>query len=165
MLGIQTQAITLVYHEYLTHWAISQPLWLPFSKSIDFSSLPGFRECTAVTDTSMEFKTPSAYIHPTAWITQSQPPFPLLIYWIRLKSSKSELSFSPMCSFGWECRDLHALPRQPRINGGRTGQALCLGGSELRTQKPRVLMLGQPTTCQVTLHNPPGFLSFIFFHL
>lgn len=38
--------------------------------------------------------------------------------------------------------------------------ALWFRGLEQRTQKLQALMLGQPTTCQVTLYKPPGFPCF-----
>lgn len=60
-----------------------------------------------------------------------------------------------VCVFGCECQDPHILPRQPKINGVRTpGDALRFRDWEQRTQKLQVLMLGQPTACQVTLYNP-----------
>lgn len=67
----------------------------------------------------------------------------------------------PCVFFDCECWDPHIPPRQPKMNGVRTpGDALWFRGLEQRTQKLQVLMLGQPTTCQVTLYNPPGFHFF-----
>lgn len=67
----------------------------------------------------------------------------------------SRLGSVCVCVLGCECQDPHILPRQPKINGVRTpGDALRFRDWEQRTQKLQVLMLGQPTACQVTLYNP-----------